>query len=85
MFDVLLILSALAMILAIAGNLFINKRKRIGYVVWIVSNSCWVIVNLIGIETNWFQTIMFVTFTGLNVHGFISWKRSKLPIKNEAI
>ena len=68
-------LSAAALILSVFGNILINKQKRIGYVVWIISNASWIIVNIVGVETNWFQTIMFAVFIALNIHGIMSWRK----------
>lgn len=68
------ILSATALMLSIVGNLLINNKIRFGYVIWITSNTSWIIVNLLSPETNWFQTAMFAIFIALNVHGLFKWR-----------
>ena len=70
------VLSAMALILSVGGNILINLKKKLGFVVWMISNSIWVAVNLISIQINWFQITMFVVFIGLNLHGLINWKKS---------
>jgi len=64
------------LILSIAGNLLVNYKKKMGFIIWVISNSCWIIVNLISVQINWFQIIMFAVFIGLNIHGLINWKRN---------
>lgn len=68
------ILSINALILSLAGNLLINYKKRIGFIVWLLSNILWIAVNLIG-KPNISQIIMFVVYIGFNVHGFLNWRK----------
>jgi len=70
------IVSLAAFILAITGNLLINAKRRSGFMVWIVANSLWVAVNLLG-ETNWFQVAMFASYSIFNVFGYFGWSKSK--------
>ena len=69
------ILSILALIFSLSGNILINFKKRMGFLVWIVSNVIWIVVNLISIQVNWSQVIMFFVYILLSVHGFINWKK----------
>lgn len=66
--------SALALILALTGNLMVNYKKRNGFIIWILSNIAWIIVNIIG-PINISQIIMYVVYIALNVQGFINWKK----------
>ena len=69
------ILSIIALIFSLSGNVLINYKKRLGFLVWIVSNAIWIVVNLISIQINWSQIIMFVVYIGLSIHGFLNWKK----------
>lgn len=66
--------SVTALILSLAGNLLINYKKRIGFIVWLLSNILWIAVNLLG-KPNVSQIIMFVVYIGFNVHGFLNWRK----------
>ena len=68
------ILSITALILSLAGNLLINYKKRIGFIVWLLSNILWIAVNLLG-KPNVSQIIMFIVYIGFNVHGFLNWRQ----------
>lgn len=75
-------MSATALVLSLGGNVLINSKKRIGFSVWVVSNLCWIVVNIIAVQTNWFQIFMFAVYIGLNIQGFISWKKNKRDVKS---
>lgn len=34
---------------SLVGNILIARQSRIGFVVWIVSNILWIVVNVIGV------------------------------------
>ena len=68
------IVSFCAFLLSISGNLLVNLRKKSGFVLWIVSNALWILVNFIG-PTNWSQVALFVVYALLNVHGYIKWSK----------
>lgn len=70
------IVSFVAMLCSFLGNGLINYKKKIGYVVWIVSNLLWVIVNLMG-EPNACQIMMFVGYAGFNIHGWMKWTKEE--------
>ena len=57
-------------------DLLVNFKKRFGFIIWILSNIVWIVVNIIG-PTNISQIIMYVIYMGLNIHGFIYWKKDK--------
>lgn len=68
------IVSTIALMLSVAGNVFLNKKKvKIGYSVWIVSNLLWVIVGLTATDRNIPQILMYVLYTILNIHGIYNW------------
>lgn len=70
-----MILSSIATMLSILGNFLIIKKKRIGFISWIISNILWIIVNLISIP-NIPQIIMFLVYTGISIYGWIKWKQN---------
>ena len=69
-------LSILSMVLSLTGNVLVNYKKRMGFVIWTISNITWIVVNLLG-ETNWPQIFMFVVYAGLNTQGFVLWGGKK--------
>lgn len=66
-------LSFLAFMLSITGNFFINAKRRYGFIIWIVSNILWIVINFIG-EINNFQIAMFATYIMFSIAGFREWK-----------
>ena len=71
------IVSTVALMLSVAGNVFLNKKKvKIGYSVWIVSNLLWTIVGLTATDRNIPQILMYVLYTILNIHGIYNWRKS---------
>lgn len=70
-----MILSSIATILSILGNFLIIKKKKIGFISWIISNILWIIVNLISIP-NIPQIIMFLVYTVISIYGWIKWKQN---------
>lgn len=75
------VLSVFALIFSIGGNVLINVKNRIGYIVWILSNVLWIMVNCLG-HLNVSQVIMYVIYAGLNIQGFINWSRKmKVEVK----
>ena len=69
-------LSFIALCCSISGNLFINFRKRIGFIVWIISNVLWIAVNFMQ-SFNISQVAMFVMYIGLSIHGYATWAKKK--------
>ena len=53
------ILSIAALVSSLSGNALVNYKRRVGFIVWIVSNILWILVNLLG-DTNWCQVLMFI-------------------------
>lgn len=68
--------SFVALVLSLSGNMLINFRRRIGFFVWIASNVAWIAVNMMGVP-NWSQIAMFVVYIVFNVHGWITWGMAK--------
>lgn len=68
------ILSVIALVLSLTGNILINYKKRIGYIVWILSNVAWIAVNVTG-QFNVPMVIMYVVYMILNIQGFLLWSK----------
>ena len=79
----ILTLSIIALILSLVGNILVNYKKKLGFIIWISSNVFWIIVNFMG-EMNYPQVIMYLIYVCLNVQGYINWSRKK-EIKIETI
>ena len=80
----ILTLSIIALILSLVGNILVNYKKKLGFIIWISSNVFWIIVNFMG-EMNYPQVIMYIVYAALNVQGYINWSKSEKKIKIEAI
>ena len=80
----ILTLSIIALILSLIGNILVNYKKKLGFIIWISSNVFWIIVNFMG-EMNYPQVVMYLIYAGLNVQGYINWRKSEKKIKIEAI
>lgn len=79
----ILSLSIIALILSLIGNILVNYKKKLGFIIWIISNVFWIVVNFLG-DVNYPQVIMYLVYAGLNVQGYINWSRKK-EIKIETI
>ena len=79
----ILSLSIIALILSLVGNILVNYKRKLGFIIWISSNVFWIVVNFLG-DVNYPQVIMYIVYAILNVQGYINWSKSK-EIKIEAI
>lgn len=68
------IISVVALIFSLGGNILVNFKKRIGFPTWIISNFLWVLVNLIG-TPNISQIIMYMVYIILNIQGYTKWSK----------
>lgn len=68
------IVSAIATICSLYGNYLVIKKNKFGFVVWLISNILWILINFIGV-LNISQVIMFVIYGILNIYGWIKWKQ----------
>ena len=73
----ILALSIIALIFSLVGNILVNFKKKLGFIIWTVSNVFWIVVNFIG-DMNYPQVIMYLVYAGLNVQGYVNWSRSKI-------
>ena len=71
-----LTLSIIALILSLVGNILVNYKKKLGFIIWISSNVFWIVVNFLG-DVNYPQVIMYLVYAGLNVQGYVNCSRSR--------
>ena len=80
----ILTLSIIALILSLIGNILVNYKRKLGFIIWISSNVFWIAVNFLG-DVNYPQVIMYLIYAGLNVQGYMNWRKSEKKVKIEAI
>ena len=80
----ILTLSIIALVLSLVGNVLVNYKKKLGFIIWISSNVFWIAINFLG-DVNYPQVIMYVIYAILNVQGYINWRKSEYEIKIEVI
>lgn len=71
-----LFLSILGMLFSLGGNLLLIKKKKSGWLTWIIGNLLWIIVNFIG-ELNIPMVLMYVVYFIINVCGYIEWTKKE--------
>ena len=69
------IISILALLTSLFGNVLINYKKRVGFIVWFVSNVLWIVSNIVGTVNPW-QIGLFLVYMCLNVQGWLNWKKA---------
>lgn len=74
--EMVTIVSVLALITSLSGNILVNYKRRIGFIIWSISNVFWIWVNFIS-TLNVSQVIMYVVYLLLNIQGFIVWGRKQ--------
>ena len=68
------ILSIIAVVLSLLGQYLVAKKRRSIFVIWGVSNILWIIVDVLEYP-NVYQILMYTTFIGLNINGWIKWRK----------
>lgn len=71
----ILILSIIGTILSLGGNIFIAKKNRIGWLMWLIGNVVWIAVNFLG-NPNIPMVLMYVVYMVINIVGFIKWGKN---------
>lgn len=71
-----MLFSVLGTVFSLGGNLLIMAKKRLGWLVWILGNLCWIGYNWFG-EWNTPMVLMYVVYFVINVGGFIEWSKKK--------
>ena len=70
---IIFIISLIAMTGSITGNVFINHKRKVGFLVWTIANMFWILVNCLG-EINYPQMSMFGVYSILNIQGYKKWR-----------
>ena len=70
----ILALSIIALIFSLVGNILVNFKKKLGFIIWTISNVFWIVVNFVG-DMNYPQVIMYLVYAGLNVQGYVNWSK----------
>ncbi len=69
-------METIALILSVLGNILITGKKKVGFIVWTISNCIWIYTN-IQKGDNLQQNIMFSLYILLNIIGYINWNRKE--------
>lgn len=70
------VLSIIAVLLSLLGQYLVAYKKRVIFVVWGISNILWIIIDILEYP-NFYQILMYVAFTGLNINGWINWRKNE--------
>lgn len=62
----------IAIALSLTGTICINKKKKVGFYIWMVSNSIWITSALS--TQHWQQVVLFGIYIVLCFHGLYNWK-----------
>lgn len=66
------VISWLNTLISIYGNFLVIGKKRIGFLVWIISNIVWIAIDYYtGLYA---QAMLFVVYTFISAYGYIKWK-----------
>jgi len=71
-----IILSWLATVLSLGGQVLINKKKKAAFPVWIASNLTWILVNFLT-TFNLANVVMYAVYSLMNIHGLIEWTKKE--------
>ena len=72
------------MLFSLGGNLLLIKKKKSGWLTWIIGNLLWIVVNFIG-ELNIPMVLMYVVYFIINVCGYIEWTKKEKKEVGEQI
>lgn len=61
-----------AMFLGVFGLYLVGEKNRWGFMVWIVSNSLWIIFATI--HGHWGMLTQFIIFSGVAIWNWYKWK-----------
>ena len=62
-----------ATILSIIGNIFIVYQSKIGFAIWLVANTLWIIFALNRKNKYYWMAGLFAFYTILSIIGLIIW------------
>ena len=69
--EIITIVSWINTLFSIYGNFLVIKKKREGFIVWIISNMIWVFIDYtVGLNA---QAMLFIVYTFISMYGYIKW------------
>lgn len=68
------IISTIAMILSLLGNLLMAKKNILVFPVWILANTLWIVINFID-HLNIQMVLMYTVYTIIQIYSWIEWKK----------
>jgi nicotinamide riboside transporter PnuC len=82
MSDIINYIGWLVAVASIIGNILVIKKRRSGFMVWIISNIVWVAIDCH--KEIYSQAVLFTIFTIIAAYGWIKWKKDneKLQLTN---
>ena len=70
------VVSFVAMVLSIAGNVLVGMKRKGAFILWGISNLMWISISFLT-YVNVPQVIMYMVYLAINVWSFLSWKSDK--------
>lgn len=67
-------MDVVAFLISLMGVWLNIKKKKEGFLIWIVSNILWIIYNCM--HKSYIQAFLFLVFVGTSIYGYIKWKRT---------
>jgi nicotinamide riboside transporter PnuC len=64
--------------LSLLGTVLVTKQDRRGFIVWIIANIGWSIIDYQAAQ--YAQAVMFAVYLGLAVWGYVRWQPPQNPV-----
>lgn len=74
------IIALILSMVSIAGAILNARQLKEGFVLWIIGNSGWILVNIF--YQLWEQIPMWATYVCISAYGLFYWSKGK-EVKNE--
>lgn len=68
--------SILGTFFSLGGNILIMFKQKVGWIVWILGNLCWIMYNYYS-KWNWPMVLMYIVYFIINVIGYIKWNKKQ--------
>lgn len=63
-------------LLSVTGVILNAKKKRICFIIWLITNTSWAIVDFS--HGLWEQGALFVVYVALAIYGWFNWKKKSI-------
>ncbi len=78
--DTFTIVTSCFAVFSIIGAILNSRQNKYGFVVWGVTNFCWLIVDFSrGIYA---QAFLYLVFIGINIYGWCCWNKASKSQNN---